>query len=222
MGYSAPRVKVDPFPRDLQYWEDEDPIRAARLKLALYAEEPKLETLATDYFGSVFRRLLLKLHKFFHPHIRRKGKVPPEGGWPSLDQLGPDAERHYQTVLGFFDEAIVELEQEESENQVGPTLQLPASPTVPEACLRSPLSPIFPPQSRGQPSPFSSTPASPTRKRKSEDEDEGSPRPKKSKNASKLPIPSPGSPASASRRRSRRSRTTRPSNLHISESYGDD
>ena len=54
------------------------------------------------------------------PHVFRKAEKAPPGGWPSLEQLGPAAEEDYQTVLQFFDEALVECngEQRESSKEV--------------------------------------------------------------------------------------------------------
>ncbi|KAF8910188.1 hypothetical protein CPB84DRAFT_1743631 [Gymnopilus junonius] len=231
IGYSSPAIKVDPFPAELLEWEDENPRRASWAKDNIFLREFELENPVTDYFGPIFYRLLARLRAFFQPHVIRKRRKAPTNGWPSLTQLqDSESEKDYEAILNIFDEAIAEYEEEEAAatSKQAVLTQNPAIPIPSTSALRSPLSPIFPPQSSQNPfqdgSPLGPmftgpAPASPGRKRKSESDDEGSPRLKKSRSTYKLPVIPPGSPTTPARwnaKKTPRSTPARPSNLYIS------
>lgn len=81
-GYSAPGIKVDPFPPVLPDWESANPVSAANAKEVLSFRAAAFDEMVTDYFGPVFCHLLEKLFtlSFGHTLKEREAKPPPMDG----------------------------------------------------------------------------------------------------------------------------------------------
>jgi hypothetical protein len=106
-GFSGPGKKLDPLPKTLQKWESKDPESAADAKQSMLFRRLSWAGVCTPFFGNVFQELLQDLHDFFAEHITQQDALPlAKQTLPSLPDLIPESSQHYETVLGFVDNAI--------------------------------------------------------------------------------------------------------------------
>jgi hypothetical protein len=105
-GFSGPGKKLNPFPKTLSKWESTDPELAADAKKGMFYLGLENTGDTTPFFGDIFQELLEDLHGFFQAHVARKFSISKRGQIPSLPDLIPESSQHYDTVLGFVDNAI--------------------------------------------------------------------------------------------------------------------
>lgn len=105
-GFSGPGKKLNPFPKTLSKWESTDPELAADAKKGMFYLGLENTGETTPFFGDIFQELLEDLHGFFQAHVARKFSISKRGQIPSLPDLIPESSQHYETVLGFVDNAI--------------------------------------------------------------------------------------------------------------------
>jgi hypothetical protein len=136
---------LEPIPELLRDWESEDPLRAARAKLAMCLMPFEEANEVTPFFGVVFQELLENLRGFFEVVVKRKASFPKDDVPPSLTQLIPEAPGHYATILGFVDDAIKKraalLQSSAVEEKDRPTAA-PTTPLCKQSLINFPRTPL--------------------------------------------------------------------------------
>ena len=115
-------------PRVLWKWIQNDASAAADSKTTMMFH---LREKVTLYFGRIFQTLLVALHAFLSPRIRLKIEQMDDYTIPRkhlLDLIEP-AKADYATVLGFIDQAIVDLDLEILNDQ--PITSITPTPVTP-------------------------------------------------------------------------------------------
>ncbi|KIM49671.1 hypothetical protein M413DRAFT_113970 [Hebeloma cylindrosporum] len=146
-GHSGSREKVHPWPRTLKNWESLDPETAAIFKHSMLGKGLHWSGICTPFFGDIFQDLLEDLQGFFLEHVQRKLRsvsrksAPPKarGTLPSLQDVIPEPSLHYETVLGFIDNAIRKRAALPQQSVAAEPAQATAAPTTSRSPPSTPL-----------------------------------------------------------------------------------